>query len=200
VPAFQALALGRERDAAGGFSLLNRVVDGKAEDEGEAAREVGLEAVEDGFGCGCWRVVAEVLYGLKVLGEGVAEGGRLAVKGGGVVGVGPVGFGRNTEKHHSAHGRPEVGAGVAAHLHQVAGSFVEEETRGIQVAAEGAALVVLNEADAGVSCARAELTLVFYGRAVVAEVNGSRQGVGFNAFAEGRMLLPDIFNFFSTQR
>jgi len=112
--------------------------------------------VEHGFGPGAGRVAAEVLYRLEVLGEGIAERRRFTVEGAGIVGVGPVGFGRDAKQHHRPHGGAEVGASIAAELHQVVGDLVEEKARGVEMTAKSPPFVVFDEADAGMSRAGTE--------------------------------------------
>lgn len=184
--AFQALAGRGEWNAAVGFGLLYGIIDRKAKDKGKTLGEIGFQAVEDFIGPGAGRVVAEVFYRLEVLGKGIAKGGRLAVEGAVVVGIGPVGFGWNAKEHHGPHGGAEVGAGVAAELHQVAGRFVEEKPRGVKMPTEGPALVVFYEANSGMSRAGAEGPLVFHRRTEFAEVDGGRERGGVGAAAEGR--------------
>jgi hypothetical protein len=184
--ALDALARGGERDAAVRLGLLDGIVNGEAEHRRVALGEIRLQVLEEGRrGC-AGRIVPEVLDGLVVLGEGVAEGRGLAVEGLLALGVGPVGLGRHAEEDHGPDRRAQVGARVALELHQVAGDLVEEEARGVEVAAEGAALVVLDEGGPGVGRARAENALVLDGRAMLAEIDRGREVVGADALAERR--------------
>ena len=63
-------------------------------------------------------------------------------------------------------------AGIALHLHQVAGDLVEKKSRGVDVAAESAALVVFDDPRAGLGRARTETELVLDWRAMNAKIHG----------------------------